>query len=96
MAVRDDLSDPVEEVKLKVAQHLQCQVGDFRLSFGGRDLHGGSLASNGVPPQTTLLVLGNILGGSPPMPVKVNHQLWSLLVEILKLRPMAVSRVPQQ
>ncbi len=63
--VKDDLSNPVSELQQKVGKHLQCRVGDFRLSYGGRDLTGGSLWCNGVLAQSTVYVLGHVLGGSP-------------------------------
>jgi len=43
---------------------MLCRAGNFRLSYGERDLTSSTLRSNGVVAQSTLFVLGDVLGGS--------------------------------
>jgi len=44
---------------------MQCRAGNFCLSYGERDLTSSTLRSNAVVAQSTLFVLGVVLGESP-------------------------------
>lgn len=65
VTVRDDMTDTVHGINLKVAKYLNCKKDEFRLSYCGRDLCHGTLVSNGIPAQSTLFMLGRLFGGCP-------------------------------